>query len=378
MTERRPLLLFLVTEDWYFVSHRLALAEAAVAAGYRVVVACRVQEHGEQLRAAGCEVLALRWRRSGNTPFDHWRAWREILRLYRELRPDLVHHVALKPVVFGGLAARRAGVTRVVSAVAGLGFVFSSGSRRASMLRPLLRRLLALALRGERNRVIVQNQDDRDMVVRDGLAAADRVVLIRGAGVPTDVFHPGESAPGAPIVLLVSRMLWDKGVGEFVRAAAAIKARGIQARFRLVGAPDPDNPASVPADQLESWQRGGVLECLGHREDVAALLREATIFCLPTRYGEGVPRSLLEAAATGLGLVANDTPGCREVIRQRETGLLVPPGDQQALEDAVAELLADPGLRARLGASARALAEREFALPRIIEETLAVYRELLT
>ncbi len=374
MPESRPILLFLVTEDWYFVSHRLALAKAGVAAGFRVVVACRVQNHGEQLRAAGCEVRPIGWRRSGNNPLDHWRAWREILRLYRELRPYLVHHVALKPTIFGGLAARCASVTRVVSAVTGLGFVFSSGSLRARMLRPLLRRLLATALRGERHWVIVQNQDDRDTLVRDRLAPAERVVLIRGAGVPTDVFHPGESASGIPIVLLVSRMLWDKGVGEFARAAAAIKARGMPARFRLVGAPDPDNPSAVPAAQLESWQRAGVVECLGHREDVAALLREATIFCLPTRYGEGVPRSLLEAAATGLALVATDTPGCREVVRHRETGLLVPPGDQQALEDGVAELLADPALRARLGSAARALAEREFSLPRIIEETLAVYQ----
>jgi glycosyltransferase involved in cell wall biosynthesis len=370
-------MLFLVTEDWYFVSHRLALAEAAVRAGYRVVVACRVQAHGEQIRDSGCEVRALDWRRSGNTPLDHWRAWCEVLRVYREVRPDLAHHVALKPVVFGALAAWRTGTTRIVSAVAGLGFVFSSESLRARMLRPLLRRLLMLALRGERHRVIVQNEDDLATVVRGGLAPSARVVLIRGAGVPTEVFHPGEPASGPPIVVLVARLLWDKGVGEFVRAAESLRTGGVAARFRLIGASDPGNPAAVPDSQLEAWRASGAVECLGHRDDIAPLLRESAIFCLPTRYGEGIPRSLLEAAATGLALVVTDAPGCREVVRHRETGLLVPQGDQRALETALVELLADPGLRARLGASARTLVEQEFALPKVINETLALYRELL-
>ncbi len=377
MPEPRPTLLFLVTEDWYFVSHRLTLAEAAVAAGYRVVVACRVQAHGEALRAAGCEVRPLGWRRSGNSPLDHLRAWREVVRVYREERPDLVHHVALKPVVFGGFAARWTRIPRVVSAVAGLGFVFSSQSLRARLLRPAIRHLLGMALRGEKHRVIVQNQDDREAVVGGGLAPAGQVVLIRGAGVPTEQFHPGEHPAGPPIVVLVARLLWDKGVGEFVQAAAAVKARGIRARFRLIGAPDPDNPAAVPQWQLEAWQATGVVECMGQRDDVPDQLREASVFCLPTRYGEGVPRSLLEAAATGLALVATDAPGCREVVRHRETGLLVPPGDQRALEAALIELLEDAGLRARLGSAARTLVEREFALPRVVAETLAVYRGLL-
>ena len=377
MPQHRPTILFLVTEDWYFVSHRLALAQAAIGAGFRVVVATRVQAHGDTLRAAGCEVRAVGWRRSGNTPFDHWRAWREVLLVYQEVRPDLAHHVALKPVVFGALAARVTGVTRIVSAVAGLGFGFSSDSLRARVLRPFLRRLLALALRGEKHRVIVQNTDDQVTVVRGRLAPSARVLLIRGAGVPTEVFYPGEPAAGPPIVVLVARLLWDKGVGEFVRAAATLKSRDVAGRFRLIGAPDPDNPAAVPDSQLETWRGAGVVECLGHRDDIAPLLRESSIFCLPTRYGEGIPRSLLEAAATGLGLVVTDSPGCRDVVRHRETGLLVPPGDQEALEAALTELLADPGLRLRLGASARILVQREFALPKIINETLALYRELL-
>ena len=377
MPQPPPTLLFLVTEDWYFVSHRLELARAAVAAGYRVVVACRVQAHGEELRAAGCMVRSLSWRRSGNSPLDHLRAWREVVRVYREERPDLVHHVALKPVVFGGFAARWTGIPCVVSAVAGLGFVFTSRSPRARLLRPALRRLLGMVLRGEKHRVIVQNQDDRDAVVLGGLVPAESVVVIRGAGVPTDIFHPAERPAGLPIVVLVARLLWDKGVGEFVQAAAALKSRGIGAHFRLIGSPDPDNPAAIPQWQLEAWQATGVVECMGQRDDVPELLRKAAVFCLPTRYGEGVPRSLLEAAATGLALVATDAPGCREVVRHRETGLLVPPGDQRALEAALTELLEDAGLRARLGAAARALVEREFALPRVIAETLAVYRGLL-
>lgn len=371
-----PVLLFLVTEDWYFVSHRLELARAAVSTGWRVVVATRVREHGAAIRAAGCELAPLQWRRAGNTPWSHLAALRELVRLYREVRPELVHHVALKPVIFGSWAAGRAGVARRVNALAGLGFVFSSSRIGARLLRPVLRALLRWALRGPGRLAVVQNRGDLAALVDDGIVPADRVRLIRGAGVAPEAFTPGAARSDPPMVVLVARLLWDKGVGEFVTAAERLRASGVSARFILVGDPDPDNPGTVPPAQVAAWQAQGRVECWGHRTDVPAILAQASIFCLPTRYGEGVPRSLLEAGAAGLALVASDSPGCREVITDRVDGVLVAPGDVDALTDALGRLLADPGERARLGAAARETITREFTLKRVVDETLALYREL--
>jgi glycosyltransferase involved in cell wall biosynthesis len=373
----RPTLLFLVTEDWYFVSHRLELARAARAAGYRVVVATRVQSHAAPILEAGCELVALRWRRSGNHPWSHLLALQELTALYARLRPDLVHHVALKAVIFGSIAARRTGVPRTVNALAGLGFVFASPTLRARLLRPLLKRLLRRALGGPNQRVIVQNRDDRRTLVEAGLVPAERVIVIRGAGVEPTQYPEADVARQPPLVVLVARMLWEKGVGEFVGAAVELRRRGLAARWVLVGDTDPDNPRPIDRAQLLAWQESGAVEWWGHREDVPAILAQAGIYALPTRYGEGIPRSLLEAAAAGLALVTTDTSGCREVVEDEVTGLLVSPGDPAALADALERLISDPVLRVRLGGAARLRVAKEFALTGVIESTLQVYRELL-
>jgi glycosyltransferase involved in cell wall biosynthesis len=372
----QPVLLFLVTEDWYFVSHRLELARAAVAAGYRVVVATRVSRQGAAIRDAGCELRPLGWRRAGNSPWSHLAALRELVHLYRDLRPDLVHHVALKPVIFGAWAAWRAGVAWRVDALAGLGFVFSSTTPRARLLRPLVRLLLRRALAGDGERTIVQNRGDWEVLVEGGIVPPQRVRLIRGAGVALSDYPPGPQRADPPMVVLVARLLWEKGIGEFVAAADELRAAGVLARFVLVGDPDPDNPSSIPDDQIQRWRDSGVVECWGHRPDVPGILAAASIFCLPTRYGEGIPRSLLEAGAAGLALVATDSPGCREVIQDGVNGLLVPPGDGPALVAALRRLLDAPAERSRFGAAARETIAREFTLDRVISETLAVYREL--
>lgn len=374
---KRPRLLFLATEDWYFASHRLELARAAVAAGYHVVVATRVREHGEAIRDAGCELRPLGWRRAGNSPWSHLAALQELVRLYREIQPDLVHHVALKPVIFGAWAARRSGVVRRVDALAGLGFVFSSPTLRARLVRPAMRALLRRALAGSLERTIVQNRGDWEALLGASIVPRERLRLIRGAGVALEAFPLSPHRADPPQVVLVARLLWDKGVGEFVAAAEALRTAGVRARFVLVGDPDPDNPSAVPAEQIMRWRDSGAVECWGHRKDIPAILAEASIFCLPTRYGEGVPRSLLEGGAAGLALVATDSPGCREVITDGANGLLVPPGDISALTVALARLIASPDERSRLGAAARETVAREFTLDRVIGETLAVYRELL-
>jgi glycosyltransferase involved in cell wall biosynthesis len=289
--------------------------------------------------------------------------------------------VAVKPALVGSLAARLAGVPRVVNAIAGLGFVFASDSPKARLLRPAIRLGFRLLLNRPGGLVIVQNPDDRRLLVDGRLVAPERLVLIRGSGVDLGQFHPvpepatGPAAP--PVAALVSRMIWDKGVGVLVEAARLLKARGVPLRIVLAGRPDRENPASIPESQLRAWDDEGIVEWVGFCDDIAGLWSRSHIAVLPSWYGEGVPKSLLEAAACGRPLVAVDGPGLREIVRDGETGFLVPPRDADALAEVLQRLAADAGLRRRLGEAARSLAARDFGEAGVIEQTLALYRTLL-
>jgi glycosyltransferase involved in cell wall biosynthesis len=377
----RPRLLFLVTEDWYFCSHRLPIARAARDAGFAVTVATRVAAHGEAIRAEGFDLVPLRMERANSNPLREIAALAEIIRVYRRVRPDIVHHVAVKPALVGSLAARLARVPRVVNAIAGLGFVYASRSLKARILRPCISLGFRVLLNGRRSRVIVQNPDDRRLLIENRLVAPERLTVIKGSGVDLAHFHPapepavGPAAP--PVAALVSRMIWDKGIGVLVEAARLLKARGVALEIVLAGRPDPQNPVSIAEDQLRAWHDEGIVEWVGFCDDVAGLWARSHIAVLPSWYGEGVPKSLLEAAASARPLVAADGPGLREVVQNGATGILVPPRDAGALADALQRLAEDAALRRRLGQAARALAEREFGEDTVIQETLAVYRSLL-
>jgi glycosyltransferase involved in cell wall biosynthesis len=371
---QRLKLLFVVTEDWYFVSHRLPLAVAAQAAGFDVAVATREGRHADVIRSAGIRLIPFSLSRRGGNPL------REVIalwRLYRREKPDLVHHVALKPVMFGALAAWLARVPAQVNAVAGLGWLFTSSSGVVRLVRPVLRWMLARLLNRAHSLTIVQNPEDMSLLERSGLSAA-RLRLIRGAGVDIRIYHPVAPPPEPVCIVLVSRMLWDKGVGEFVEAARRLTEAGVSARFVLVGDPDPANPASVPESTLRSWHGQHGVEWWGRREDMPAVLQAAHIACLPSSYGEGLPKSLLEAAACGLPIVTTDAPGCREVVRDGVNGLLVPVRDAAALAVALKKLIDDAELRCSMGEQSRLRAETEFGLETVIAQTLAVYREVCT
>ncbi len=374
---RKPRLMFVVTEDWYFVSHRLRLAQAAVSAGFEVAVATRVGREARTLEVSGLHVVALeKLSRTSRNPWHEAQAILELRRVYAAWRPDIVHHVAIKPVIYGSLAARMVGLHAVVNALAGLGFVFSSDSLKAQLLQMLIRPLLKLALGGNRSRVIVQNPDDSRVLADLGLAASDRIRLIRGAGVNLEKFSAGAMPRGRPIVILAARMLWDKGVGAFVDVARALQEGGIDARFVLVGESDPGNPAAVPETQLAQWRSAGVVEWWGRRIDMPEVFLQASIVCLPTTYGEGIPKVLIEAAACGRPIVAYDVPGCREIVRNGKNGLLVPRGDVAGLASAVSTLLADSDLRANMGRKGREIAVEEFSEALVVAQTFDLYREL--
>jgi glycosyltransferase involved in cell wall biosynthesis len=372
----RPRLLYLVTEDWYFCSHRLPLAAAARDAGFDVSVATRVRDHADEIRRAGVEPIPIGLSRRSLNPFRELGALREIVRIYRTVKPDIVHHVALKPVIYGSLAARLAGGPAVVNALAGLGYVFSSRDRTARLVRPAVEAVFRALLDRPASRLIVQNPDDLAFLVGERVISPDRAALIRGSGVDTRRFVPAPEPAGPPLVVLPARMLRDKGVFEFVAAAERLKAEGVAARFALVGDPDPDNPASIPEATLKRWADGGAVEWWGWREKMVEVFQQCHLVCLAS-YREGLPKALIDAAACGRAIVTCDVPGCREVVRDGENGLLVPPRDGAALATALRRLIGDPKLRRAMGERGRALAVAEFSVERVIEQTLGLYRELL-
>lgn len=365
-------LLYFVTEDWYFCSHRLPLAKAALAAGFRVTVVTRVQAHGEVIKEAGLNLIPFDNVRTGINPVvELCTLWRLIM-LYRRERPMIVHHVALKPVIYGVIAARLARVPAVINALAGMGWLFTSSSVRAHWLKPLVRTVLGTLL--QKGITLVQNPDDGQMLQELGVAP-DSIRLIPGSGVDLAAFRYLPEGPGPVTIVLPARLLWPKGVREFVDAARILCRRGITARFILAGAPDDLNPSAVSAEDIRHWVDEGIVTHLGWTVDMPRVLADSHIVCLPTYYGEGIPKALIEAAAAGRAIVTTDMPGCREIVHHEENGLLVPPRDAIAVADALQRLIADSALRARLGRRGRERAESEFGLEAIVRQTLALYGE---
>ena len=371
-TISRGKLLFFVTEDYYFVSHRLPMAAAAKADGYDVCVVTRVRECGDVIRRAGLRLIAFDNARSGVNPIADLARLVRLILLYRRERPDIVHHVAMKPVLYGSLAARWSGRPEVINALAGMGWLFTSGKGLARWLKPAVRRVLRHAVNS--GIALVQNADDAQLVAELGVPES-RIRLVAGSGVDLERFQPRPVPDGVPVVVMHARLLWHKGVGEYVAAARLLRRRGVVARFLLAGEPDPANPASIPAEQITEWAREGSIEFLGQVDDVPGLLAASHIVCLPS-HREGLPKSLIEAAAAGRAIVTTDVPGCRAVVRDGDNGLLVSVENPDALADGLERLISNPELRQAMGVRGRARAEREFGLDVVIGQTLALYREV--
>ena len=368
-------ILYLVTEDWYFWSHRLPVARTARDAGARVVVAARMAGHRARIESEGFRAVDIPFDRSGMNPLRDRATIAAIRRTYRAERPDLVHHVAIKPVLYGSHAARHEGVGAVVNAMAGLGFLFVSRGPAGRLLRPAVRRALRRACDRGGTLTVVQNEDDRQVFENEIGVPPERLAVVRGSGVDIARFAPSPEPPGPPVALFVGRMLRDKGVVDLVEAARLLKRQGVALTVRLVGGTDA-NPASIPQATLDGWRREGVVEVAGPSTDVVGECIRAHIAVLLS-YREGLPKALLEAAACGRPMVATDVPGCREICREGETGFLVPPRNSGAAADALAHLAADPALRARLGRAGRALVEREFSDAKVAAQTTALYARLL-
>jgi len=371
-------ILYLITEDWYFWSHRLPIARAARDAGFEVLIATRVGQHRERIEAEGFKLIPIGLERKSRNIFREITSIFEIVKIYRKEKPDIVHHVAMKPVLYGSIAACIVGVHHVVNALAGLGYVFTSRNIIAQFLRFFIVKLFQFLLNREGSRLILQNDNDCFLLTQSCRTDKEKICLIRGSGVDTTVFHPFPKFSGIPVVILASRMLWDKGVGDFVEAVRLLKKRQVVARFVLVGDTDLHNPNAVPRLALQEWSSAGIVEWWGKKEDMADVFARATIFCLPSFYGEGVPKVLLEAAACGLPIITTDTPGCRDVVRNEENGLLVPIQSVPDLANALQRLVKDPELCRRMGVIGREIVLKEFAVEKVVAQTLALYEKTLS
>ncbi len=352
------------------------MARAARDAGFDVHVAAPEGKSAEILRSEGLSFHPIPMTRSGLAPWKEFTTIAVLFRLYRRLGPNLVHHLRLKPVLYGGLAAYGARVPAVVGLLTGLGYVFIAESRKALFMRKLVVLSCKVAFKHGNQRIIFQNPDDQGVFIQNQILPASQTALIKGSGVDIHTYLPTPEPEGVPVVVLASRMLRDKGVIEFVEAARSLKAVGVSARFVLVGETDPGNPTAISADQLRGWADEGIVEWWGHQTDMRKVLSQANVVCLPS-LREGVPKVLIEAAACGRSIVTTDAPGCREIVRNGENGLLVPVRDSKALADALRLLIESAPLRAQMAARGREIAVSEFSVERVVNETLGVYRELL-
>lgn len=374
-------LLFVVNVDWFFLSHRLPIALKAKELGYEVHIATSITTCEDELRSYGLIVHPLDLDRSSTSIISNLTSFVGIMRVFAAVEPDLVHLVTIKPAIFGGIAARLMRVPAVVVAISGLGFVFVARGVRAKLRRLFTVFLYRIALGHSNSRVIFQNNNDRDYLTQFASLDASEVVIIPGSGVDLVEYSLSPVSNGVPVIMLAARLLADKGVREFVEAARKIHGltkKGEQlARFVLVGGVDISNPTSISVEELSAWKAEGIIEVWGHRTDMSSVLSQAFAVVLPSYYGEGLPKVLIEAAACGRAVVTTDHPGCLDAIEPEVSGILIPIRDSEALANAILRLLQDKELAEAMGKAGRRLAERSFGVDQVVDTHLRIYAELI-
>ncbi|MBB1603852.1 glycosyltransferase family 4 protein [Variovorax sp. UMC13] len=371
------ILLFVVNVDWFFASHRMPIALAAKKSGYEVHIATALTDRAEEFRENGLIVHELILKRNGAAIINAIRSLYEMVFLFRAIRPDVIHLVTIKPVLLGGVAARLVNVPGVVAAISGLGYVFTARGLGAQIRRWLIAQIYRFVLSNRRLRVIFQNENDKEILCEFSGLNSDRALLIRGSGVDLVRYRSMPLPTGIPVIMMAARLLFDKGVSEFVEAARIVHSKGVLARFVLVGSVDEANPTSLDSDDLEKIARDGIVELWGHRPDMASVLIEASVVVLPS-YREGLPKVLIEAAACGRPVITTDVPGCRDAILSGITGLLVPVRDAAALASALEILINAPDVREKMGIAGRKLAEEVFDLTGVVDAHLDLYEKMVT
>ncbi|MCL4562643.1 MAG: glycosyltransferase family 4 protein [Chloroflexi bacterium] len=368
-------ILLVANTDWYLVHFRSALAKFLVSEGFDVVMVSPAGPFVESLGETGPRWVRWEVGRRTMAPWTEIAAVIRLAQIYRHEQPDLVHHFTVKPVIYGSLAARLAGVPDLVNSITGLGYLFLQDNRLIRMLRSLVSLLYRYALQYHHGQVIFENQFDSHAFQQLKLVRPDQCHLIEGAGVDSNIYHPAPEPAGTPRVILPGRMLWDKGVGLFVEAARLLQPR-LAARFELVGNLDPGNPAAIKEETIRQWEKEGLLAWCGFQEDMAQVYQQSHIVVLPSS-GEGLPTALIEAAACGKPIVTTDVPGCRDVVADGVNGILVPPQDPAALTAAIERLVVDAQLRQSMGARGREIVMTRFTNEIVNRETLEVYQKAL-
>lgn len=372
---------FFANTDWYLYNFRLATARRLQADGHEVVMVSPPGDFGARFAAHGFRWVTLPMDRASLNPLREAFTLIHLVRILRRERPDLLHSFTLKCAIYGALAARATRISATVNAVAGMGYVFTSHKLKARVLRPLVKTLLRMTLGNERSLLILQNPDDAASFLAAGLVSPRKIRVIRSSGVDVTRFRPVQrSSNGSrPLrVLLAARLLWEKGIREFVEASMLLRGQGREVHFILAGMPDAGNPHSVDAAQVKQWEHAGLLRWLGHVDEMPTLLNTVDVMALPSYYREGVPKSLIEGAACGLAIITTDLPGCREVVSQHGVdGLHVKPRDAHALAQRIIQLDDDRELLSQLGYRARQKALADFDERLVIQRTIDVYAELL-
>ena len=371
---RNMKIILLANTDWYLYNYRLSLAKELQSQGHDIILISPNGSYVSKLEKAGFCWKEFTLSRHGVNPFAELNTIYRLVKLFFREKPDLIHNFTIKCVLYGSMAAHIAGIKSIVNSVTGRGLLFSSRNILAILGRPLIKLLYRLSLKY--TRVIFQNQTDLDYFVKEHLVLSTQCYLIPGSGVDLDVFKPAPFPKGKPLIILPARMLWEKGILEFIEAAEIVKKAGFKARFALIGEPDPGNPNSIPFQKLEKWKKNGVIEWWGWKDDMAKVYQSASVVCLPSSYGEGLAKCLIEAAACGRPLVASDIPGCREVVFHGKNGYLVPVRDPTALAFYIEKLLNDRDLALRMGNYSRVMASKQFSAKKIVKDTINTYNSI--
>jgi len=367
-------ILLFANTDWYLYNFRLSLAKELRSHGHEVILLSPPGDFQERLQTNGFQWIPFPLSRQGVNPFSELQTIWRLVQLYRTIKPDVVHHFTIKPVIYGSLAAHFLRVPGIINSITGLGHLFIDPALLTRLLRGLAKMLYRISLR--RTQIIFENPEDRDIFIQNKLLQPGQAHLILGTGVDVDKFHPTSKNNAIPLVLFSSRLLATKGLIEFIEAARILNQKGIKARFAVAGTPDPGNPASIPQGQLDAWKQEALVEWWGWQDDMPSALAKTDIFCLPS-YREGVPNALLEACASSLPIVTTDVPGCRDVVKHEVNGLLVPVQNAIVLADALETLILNPEMRQKMGQVGRELAVNLFSQTKVNKETLAVYQLVL-
>ena len=372
-------LLFLVNNLDYFISHRLVIAKKALSEGYKVVVVygSKKEKYYEELLDLNIKYVYLKIRRGGINPIEEMISIIKIYFLFCKERPDIVHLVTMKPYLYGGIAARFASIPNVVSAVAGLGSLFSNKYISHKVALYILKPIFKFAFNHPNQKIIVQNLNDKRVLEKKKIITKNNVVLINGSGIKISRFNPNGRKDIKPTIVMASRLIKEKGVYEFVKAAQKIKIKFRNVKFLLAGEIDEGNPNSIPIEKIKNWKKNQIIEVIGYEKNIPQLFSKSHIVCFPSYYNEGLPKVLQEAAASGRPVITSINPGCIDAIINNKTGIAVPPKNINALVDAIEYLLDNPDIGEQMGIEGRKLAEKYFDVNLIADQHLKIYHQLI-